>query len=167
MEPTGQDTILFTFYEPTALVESLITWVKTLYPNSQFDIESVQTSQSTTENATLSQCIDMLSDSLHTILYIYSIPILREHLEENGYVLFNAEEGPAALHVRHRHGIVLHLDGVKEVHRNDGPASPPDPYVAWICSPVVYEITIVTSGNPSTHNASKLLVEAVVNICIS
>lgn len=167
MELTGRDTILFTFHEPVELVKSLIIWLKTLYPNSQFDIEPVQTNQPAIENATLSQCIDMLSNSMHTILYIYSVPILRKHLEVNGFILFNAQEGPAAIHIRQRHGIVLHLDGVKEVHRDDGPVSPPDPYVAWVCSPVVYEITIVTSGNPSTHIASKLLVEAVINICIA
>jgi len=166
MQLTGFDTILFTFQDPVLLVRELQDLVSTEHTDAEFDVEHVQPDRPSIENATRDQCAAAFSTSIHAILYIYFRTELRGHLEENGYVLTPFGDGSMALHVRHRRAIAFHMTGINEVHQNDGPVPPPEPYIGWMCSPLVYEVTLVTSGNPKDHDESRRMIEALINICI-
>lgn len=166
MEPTGYDTILFTFSEPRSVVRATLDSLRRAHTQLQVDLEFVQPDQHRITNATKEQCLEAVSNSPHTIMYIYLVAGLREHLEERGYTLATSGDGPFALHVRRRHRIAFHLGAIDELYGNDGPANPPHPYSGWLCSSVIYEITIVTPEDPSLHSPSKGLVELVINNCI-
>jgi hypothetical protein len=166
MEPTGYDTILFVFADLERVMQNILGSIRDIYTRAEFDLEHVRPDQDGIADANVEQCIAALS-SEHIIIYMYVAPHLRGYLEEHGYTLSPEGEGPFAMHVRRRYEIVFHMKGINECHDNSEPIKPPLPYNGWLCSPVVYEITIVTPGEPDQHHASKHLIELIINECIS
>lgn len=166
MEPTGYDTILFTFSEPGSVIRATMDSLKREHSGLELDLEFVQPDRDSITNATTEQCLDAASSSLHLIIYIYLVSGLREHLEEKGYSIATSGEGPFALHVRRRQQIAFRLGAIDELYGNDGPGSPPEPYPGWLCSSVIFEITIVTPEDPTLHQPSRELVELLINSCI-
>ncbi len=153
MDITGYDNVIFTFQPPDAAVKSFITSVQELWPQTSVDFIEEGFHQSYKGESAASDCARAVKIRPHASLYFYCNDGLRAHHEEYGYTLDRQGLGPFAVYIRVRKTIGFKLAGVDErVSDRDSPGvSAPEPYEAWLASPFMFEVTIVTPSDDETN----------------
>ena len=110
---------------------------------------------------------DRLPDGPGVLLFVRDAAMAR-HMEDHAYVPMSNGAGPFAIHARVRRRVEFNCEGLDELRVTDDPlpvGRAPEPYRAWLCSPVVYEITAVTPGDPDEHPFSAWVLETVKRAC--
>lgn len=77
-------------------------------------------------------------------------------------------DGPFAIHSRVRRSVEFACAALDERQVTDVEANrfnAPDPYEAWICTPLIYEITVVAPDDPTSHGFSSWVLEIAKQAC--
>jgi hypothetical protein len=101
-------------------------------------------------------------------LLFYRDDDMARHMDEVAYAPMADGDGPFAVLTRDRRDVVFEIAGLDEVwaanHTPGGP-HPPDPYQAWLCSPLVVEVTAVTPDDPASQPFSSWVLAEVKRAC--
>jgi hypothetical protein len=163
MEPTGFDTVIFTFVRPRHVFRRVLGAIVARWPGSLVD--DLDDSE-----AAPCACSSAGDDSLPSeagVLLFLRDSMMAWHLRDYGYTPMPDGDGPFALWSRKRAGVEFRLRGLEEARVTDDPrrVGQIDPYPAWLCSPVVYEMTAVTPANPEDHPFSGWACRIVKQAC--
>src|SRR6185437_4076898 len=93
---------------------------------------------------------------------------MARHMDEAAYAPMPDGDGPFAVIARVRRDVEFEAAGLAELRAADhqpGGVRPPEPYRAWLCTPLVYEITAVTPGDPAGHPFSAWALNTVKRAC--
>lgn len=163
MEITGRDTMIFTLQGPREIYRRVAAGVLARWPTAL--IESLDDEESTAVPAAQVARAQLPAED-GDLLFLRDVR-MGGHLEEAGYVLMPDGDGPFAVLSRARRGVQLRCQEVEEVRVTDDPprVAPPEPYTGWLCSPLVYEITVVTPGAPEEDPFSRWVCDMVRAAC--
>lgn len=163
MDITGYDSVVFTFTRLPDVIAAVRAAVLARWPAALID----GVGEHTASERLADTSVERMSSSDGHLQFFRDAEMFR-HAEESGYVPTADGEGPFMVIVRERHAVVFELAGVDEKHAADhtprGPR-PPDSYPAWMCSPVVTEVTAVTPGDPAAHDFSAWVLDVVRRAC--
>ncbi|HEU5116803.1 MAG TPA: hypothetical protein VFT74_09030 [Isosphaeraceae bacterium] len=168
MEPTGYDTVLFSFADPVRVLRRV---VDALHERSggvvEFDLDFLPNDEPALTGPGRDELLGALSERewRHCIVCIYQKPWMRQHLEDHVYTSGPEGDGPLALHVRRRCNASFELGLIREVSREESPVGPPLPYSGWLCSPLVYEWTVVTWESPERSRTCNGFVDLLIQGC--
>jgi len=164
METTGwgtRDTVIFTCRRPASAILATLVALRNRWPEMATEVEG----RVTLLGGNLPQLQDLQSDRVD--VWVCRDPLMRHHQETVGTLPMSDGDGPVALIYRRRPSLTLRLTGVTEFREPEmGGPMPPKPYPAWLCSPNLYEVTLVSPGDPETHPFSAWLLEIVTQACL-
>ena len=93
---------------------------------------------------------------------------MARHMDELAYAPMADGDRPFAVITRDRRDVVFAIAKLNEVwaadHSLDGP-HPPEPYEAWLCSPLMIEVTAVTPDDPASQQFSSWVLAEVKQAC--
>ena len=166
MEITGCDLVIFTFELPRVVFTRVLAAVLARWP------EALVTNLDEGAAAVSVAGREVLKDHLphgDGVLHFVRDMAMARHMKDHAYISMRDGDGPFAIHARTRRGVEFECDRLNELQVTDEPpsqiAGAPDPYPAWICSPLLYEITAVTPGDPDTQPFSRWVLGMVRRAC--
>lgn len=165
MEITGWDLVIFTTVAPRDVFARVLTvilsrWPMALVHASAGDIHA----ESVREFP-----VGHLPEEKGHFIFFRDAAMVR-HTEEAAYAPMDDGDGPFAVISRVRKDVEFEVAGLNELNAADHFDSigrPPDPYQAWVCSPQIVEITVVTPGDPSAKGFSSWILGEVKRCCSS
>jgi hypothetical protein len=146
VEISGWDTIIFTFTPPHVVFERLLAAVLARWPAAIVDLEPAAAGLQPVAEITAAQCLKSEWPLFHRDT------AMAQHMQQHGYAPMADGDGPFAVIVRERKDIEFEIAGINELQAADHQQSvgqPPSGYHAWLCGPLVYEITAVTPSDPT------------------
>jgi hypothetical protein len=164
VEITGWDTVIFTVTPPRVVFGRVVATVLSRWPMAL--VEGLGPADTRPEVLASTPNDRFPNGPGHPIFYRDAA--IARHMEDHAYVPMADGDGPFAVFVRERVGIEFELSGLNELRaadHNRSAAQPPAPYHAWLCSPLVIEVTAVTPGNPATHPFSSWVLAEVKRAC--
>lgn len=164
MEITGCDLVVFTFMPPREVFARIFASVLARWPAALVDGFDEP-------SAGPKQMAQVPSERLPVErghLIFYRDRAMARHMDEAAYVPMADGDGPFAVITRVRRAVEFEMAGLNELHAADhtpGGVRPPDPYRAWICTPELIEVTVVTPGDPDSHAFSSWVLGEVKRAC--
>jgi hypothetical protein len=164
---TGWDEVVYTFRPPREVHERFRAMLAARWPGAV--VEDLDVPGSAPEPLA-GYGRDRLPDPSGELLYYRDAAMVR-HMDEEAYVPMADGEGPFALISRVRREVELRIDGVHEVHKaREGPpdplgGKPPEPYLAYRSTPLVYEMTVVLPQCPEELPFSRWVLDRVIRAC--
>jgi hypothetical protein len=110
---------------------------------------------------------DRLPTAAGHLLFLRDRDMIR-HMDDHAYVPMADGDGPFAVIARVRREVEFRVAGLDEIRVSDETESiglGPVPYDAWICSPVVIEITLVSPGDPENDPFCVWLLQLIREAC--
>jgi hypothetical protein len=164
VEITGWDTVIFTTTPPRTVFERVVASVLSRWPAALVDgFGPVGTKPEPVAGVAAER---FTSGPGHPIFYRDAT--MARHMEEVAYAPMADGDGPFAVITRERQDVVFAVSELDEQwaadHTPGGPL-PPDPYRAWLCSPLLIEVTAVTPGDPALHPFSSWVLAEVKRAC--
>jgi hypothetical protein len=161
MEITGWDTVVYTFEQPRMVFRRVLNTVLVRWPKAvvldepKFDRVAVQTFD---DDQLPYERADWIILRDH---------VMDRHMEKHAYSLMPDGDGPLGLLVRKRCAVEFQCEKLTEFQVNDEElrVGQIDPYPAWLCSPVVFEVTVITPGDPEKHSFCAWACQTVREAC--
>lgn len=166
MEITGFDTVIFTNRPPTEIVHSVFASVLKKWPKAK-----MQSFGSASDEHPPSEIADAGTFSIETLpqqdwwLLFYRDDAMIRHMEEFAYEPMADGDGPFTVIARPRAGVEFRIESLKELRLEAEPDRNIDPYPAWLCSPSLTEVTVVTPDDPETQPFSRWASDMVRRAC--
>jgi hypothetical protein len=161
MHPTGWDTVIFTTAHPLRVVAEFLAAMAGWWPSAHGEVHTKSDRQVVSH---LDFPEEKLPANLEVVL-VFRDRAMNEHCEENGYVPMSDGDGPVALWARERPEVAFKIGRLAEVRAGDRLLEVA-PYPAWLISPSVYELTVVTPADPEEHAFSASVLQVVVEACL-
>jgi hypothetical protein len=165
MEITGYDLVVFTFEPPRQVFTRILASVLVRWPGALVQNLDGGAEAPVTPGASLTP--QQLPAGAGVLLFLRD-EAMNRHMEAHTYVPMADGEGPFAVWARVRREVELACSSVDELQVRDEPprgGRSPEPYPAWLCSPIVYEITAVTPGDPDEHPFSAWVLGVFKRAC--
>lgn len=162
MEITGWDTVLFTFTQPSAVFARVKRFVLERWPNALVEGIGEPTGTGRGALSALAEA-ELLAGVWHLIFYRDAE--MARHMEAEAYVPMADGDGPFAVITRERRDVEFAVAELDEVRAADRTFGVPEPYRAWLCSPLVIEVTTVTPADPERHAFSVWVLEETKKAC--
>ncbi len=164
MEITGWESVIFTTTPPQVVFERVVASVLSRWPAAL--VEGLGPSSGRPEPVASVAAERFPNGPGHPIFYRDAAMV--RHMEEVAYAPMSDGDGPFAVITRERRDVVFAVVGLDERwaadHTPGGPL-PPDPYRAWVCSPLLVEVTAVTPGDPASHPFSSWVLAEIKRAC--
>lgn len=164
VEITGWDSVVFTFTPHREVFARVVAAVVARWPMALVD--DLDAPDVGPEPATGLPPERLPAGAGH--LLFYRDAAMARHMDEAAYTPMADGDGPFAVLTRERRDVVFAIKGLDEVwaanHTPGGP-HPPDPYPAWLCSPLVIEVTVVTPDDPASQPFSSWALAEVKRAC--
>src|SRR5579871_564092 len=146
MDITGDDHIIFTFGDYHAAVTNYITKLQIRWPQLSIDLNESDQQQTFSGDNAARECNHAIKGRTQAMLFLYCNDTLRQYHEDNGYTLNSDGIGPFALMIHKRNNIEFQLGKVTEVYsdRDLSVSGVPESYSAWLATPQMIEITLIT-----------------------
>lgn len=164
MEITGWDSVVFTFTPPREVFARMFASVLARWPAALVD--GFDEPPSGPEPLAGLPAARRPAGPGH--LLFYRDRAMARHMDEAAFVPTTDEDGPFAVITRIRRGIEFEVSGLDERRAADHDpcgVRPPDPYRAWLCTPELVEVTVVTPGDPESHPFSSWVLAEVKRAC--
>ena len=152
MEITGYDNVIFTCMNPRGPVREALECLKERWGGLKL-----------TDGKLIPLSIDEFSEECGFILALRD-ERMGQFMEEHGYEVMEDGDGPVAFLSRKRGPVSFELGNVKEVIKEDRLNI--DPYDAWLCSSILFEITVITPRSPSSDAFSAWIFERTRHACL-
>jgi len=164
VEITGWDSVVFTFTPHREVFARVLAAVLARWPAALVD--DLDAPEADPEPAAGLPVERLPAGAGH--LLFYRDAAMARHMDEAAYAPMADGDGPFAVLTRERRDVVFAVEGLDEVwaanHTPGGP-HPPDPYQAWLCSPLVVEVTAVTPDDPGSQAFSSWVLAVVKRAC--
>jgi hypothetical protein len=169
MEITGYDNVVFTTRTNAQIVRAFAADLRPRWPSAiidvAFDPMTMDLKGITWDR--LDGLLNDLASDRYIGVYLVQDRAMEVDMEKRGYAPGAGGEGPLALCVLTRPGVRFEAHRLEEVwaadrDRNTGSV---DPYNAWLCSPSLQEVTLVTPDEPRRGNFSRWAHEVVLKAC--
>jgi len=164
VEITGWDSIVFTFTPPREVFARVLAAVLARWPAALVD--DLDVPQSGPVPATGYTTEQLPAGAGH--LLFYRDAAMARHMDDVPYAPMADGDGPFAVLTRDRRDVVFavgRLDEAWAANHTPGGPLPPDPYAAWLCSPLVWEVTAVTPDDPASQPFSSWVLAEVKRAC--
>lgn len=161
MTLTGHDTIIFSNKGASVVVPVVLDLLRTKWHRLLVEIDINGTQVLEAENRHIDEALNNIGHRDHIILYLCDSSEMKAHLRENGYTPLTEGRGPIALHVRGRSRYVFSA-AVRELAAADRTRSATRSYDCWFAGDRIYEITIVTSEEPTDGTLSHWLLSSLL-----
>jgi hypothetical protein len=170
MEITGCDLVIFTFEQPRVVFARVLASILKRWPMAL--VEDLDLGAATVPVPGRDLTIEQLPVDQGVLLFLRD-EAMNLHMENHAYTPMHDGDGPFAIHSRVRRSIEFACSALDEIQVIDEPVSfvktslvnAPDPYEAWICTPLIYEITVVTPDDPTSHGFSSWVMEIAKQAC--
>lgn len=164
MEVTGWDTVIFTFTPPRDVFARVLAFTASRWPSAIF--EGIMESRMS-PGVIAGFPAEKLPSGPGWLIFNRDAE-MAHHLAQFAYEPMADGDGPFAVITRVRESVEFEVSGLDEVRAADhkllGPR-PPEPYCAWLCTPLVIDVTTVTPGDPATHPFSSWILAEVKRAC--
>ena len=163
MQITGHDSIVFTTRQYSRIVQRFNARLLTRWPHPIVDLSFSPTTldHKNIKLGTLERLLLSRNRLKWISVYVVRDVTMRTHFERHGYLPNRAGEGAFAIFLRPRPNLIIRANAVTDIQARDRERAI-EPYPAWLCSPKIREIGIVTPGNPEKHAFSKWLFEQLL-----
>jgi hypothetical protein len=164
VEITGWDEVIFTFTPPREVFARVLAAVLARWPVALVhDLDAPQSGPEPVAGFTAER---LPAGAGH--LLFYRDAAMAQHMDKVAYAPMADGDGPFAVLTRERRDVVFAVAGLDEIwaanHVRGGPL-PPEPYTAWLCSPLVIEVTAVTPDDPSAQPFSSWVLSEIKRAC--
>jgi hypothetical protein len=164
VEITGWDSVVFTFTPPREVFARILAAVVARWPVALVtDLDAPDAAPGPAVGFVANRPPNGAGH-----LLFYRDMAMAEHMDQAAYAPMADGDGPFAVLTRERRNAVFAVAGLAERwaadHTPGGP-HPPDPYEAWLCSPLVVEVTAVTPADPASHVFSSWVLAEVKRAC--
>jgi hypothetical protein len=144
MEVTGWDTVIYTFERPGKVIRRILDAVLVRWPKALvLDDPKVGcvAARSLGDDHLTRERVDWI---------LLRDQAMDGHMEKHAYALMADGDGPFGLLVRKRCAVEFRFENLAELQVTDEKprVGQIDPYPAWLCSPVVFEVSVVTPDDP-------------------
>jgi hypothetical protein len=161
MDVTGWDTVIFTFEQPRKVFRRVLGSVLLRWPSALIlDDPKVGyiSARSIEDHGLPSETADWI---------LLRDEAMEQHMVEHAYALMPDGDGPVGLLIAKRRFVEFRCDNVVELQVTDEKprAGQVDPYPAWLCSPIVFEVSVVTPGDPDENSFCAWACGAVRDAC--
>jgi hypothetical protein len=164
MEITGWDRVVFTFEQPRLVFLRVLAAILSRWPAALVqDLDDPK--EGYLPAATFPE--ERLPDGPGFLLFLRDQAMVR-HMDDHAYAPMADGDGPFAVIARTRREVDFRISALTELRVTDERESignGPRPYPAWLCSPVVFEITLVSPGNPEADPFCIWLLQMVREAC--
>ncbi len=170
MEITGCDLVIFTFEQPRVVFARVLASILERWPTAL--VEDLDFGAVAVAVPGRDLTVEQLPVEQGVLLFVRD-EVMGLHMENHAYTPMQDGDGPFAIHSRVRRSIEFSCSALDELQVIDVPVSfvnaslinAPDPYEAWICTPLIYEITVVTPDDPTSHGFSSWVLEIAKQAC--
>ena len=170
MELTGCDLVIFTFEQPRVVFARVLASILERWPAAL--VEDLDFGSAAVAVPGRDLTVEQLPGEQGVLLFVRD-EAMSLHMENHAYTPMQDGDGPFAIHSRVRRSIEFSCSALDELQVIDVPASfvkaslvnAPDPYEAWICTPLIYEITVVAPDDPTSHGFSSWVLEIAKQAC--
>ena len=97
MEITGFDTVVFTSGVLDQVLAKFISRMTSIWPELIMDVECLDRCEEQKNLRTTEDCLRVIRQERHPIVYFFRSHDMRDFLENNGYILDGSAEGPFAV----------------------------------------------------------------------
>lgn len=159
--PGGYDTIFFTGVSPSKVISNILSVLVRRWPSM---LMMVEPGSEELQNGCLPS-----ADSFTLEwggFYIARDAEMQEHSELTGGTLMPDGEGSIDIFYSIEKQLDFRITVESEVSKKDLFAARP-PYVAWLCSDIIYSITVVTPENPNSDPFSGWMCGLVKAACLN
>jgi hypothetical protein len=163
MEITGCDLVIFTTVAPRDVFARVFAAILSRWPQALVDA----TSGDIRAEAIADFPVDRLPEETGHLIFFRDAAMVR-HMDEEAYAPMDDGDGPFAVVTRIRKSVDFEVAGINELFAEDhrtSIASPPEPYQAWICSPRIIEVTVITPADPLVNGFSSWILRKVRRCC--
>ncbi len=166
MDVTGWDTVIFTCRQPREIYRRVLACIAQRWPEALVDITVDGRLGSGTPPVPLRGVSSERLPAEEGDAFFYRDAAMIRHTDEFAFAPMADGDGPFMVASRVRPNVVFRVDRLEELRPIDWPEFPKmEPYSAWVCSPSLYEITVVTPGDPEEHAFSVWACEIVRRAC--
>jgi len=176
VEITGFDNVIFTAVDPRPALLSAIVCLSKRWHGILLTLILDDPPRNR-------QCTNLSLEELpESRAQIYAVrdEAMDKFTDEHAYALMDDGEGPVSFMYSKRGPLIFELTGVSELSKGTAELSarnasdfydrrlsngirPPEPYEASICSPILFEVTIVTPERPREDSFSMWVLKQVQN----
>ena len=162
MEITGWDSVVFTFTPHREVFARVLASVLARWPAALVnDLDA----PGLPPQPAAKYPVERLPSGVGWLLF-YRDADMVQHMGEAAYAPMADGDGPFAVLTRDRRDVVFKIAGLDEVRAdNQTRGRPHPPYQAWLCSPLVVEVTAVTPDDPATQAFSSWVLAEVKRAC--
>jgi hypothetical protein len=163
MDITGCDLVVFTFTRPRDVYVRVLASILKRWPGALMD----DTDGPPCGKAVAGFPQDQLPDGEAFVIFYRDEAMVR-HMEEAAYLPMADGDGPFAVAIRFRWDVEFAIWELDEKHAENhtpGGIRPPDPYLAWLCTPTLIEVTAVTPGHPDELPFASWVLTEVKRAC--
>jgi hypothetical protein len=161
MEFEGYDTVIFTTTRPGEVFAAFIGSLSTRWPAARFSLGWGDRPFLDRDRIAAE---DLPAEAGE--LFAVRDREMEEHFAERSCTPMPEGEGPVAILARVRPCVVFRCERLDEVRANDRRPGEVEPYLAWLCCPSLYEVTVVTPAAPGGDPFSGWACEAVRAACL-
>ena len=164
MEITGWDEVIFTCTPPRTVFARVLASVLARWPDAL--VEGIDGPLS---RAMPAQGVppERLPEGAGRLFFYRDAAMIR-HSDEAAFVPMPDGDGPCAVMTRLRRDLEFEVAKLDEIHaadREPGGVGPPHPYQAWICAPMLVEVTVLNPDDCRSHPFSAWLLAEVKRAC--
>ncbi len=141
VEITGWDKVVFTCTPPRTVFARVLTSLLTRWPDAL--VEGIDGSLSRV--APVREILPERLPEGEGHLLFYRDAAMIQHSDEAAFVPMADGDGPCGVMTRFRRDLEFEVAKLDEIHAADrelGGVGPPRPYQAWICTPMLIEVTV-------------------------
>jgi hypothetical protein len=164
VEITGWDSIVFTFTPPREVFARVRASILARWPAALVDGFDESPSG---PKPLAGVPVERLPAGPGHLLF-YQDAAMARHMNEAAYAPMADGDGAFAVATRVRRDVEFMVSGLDEwraADRDPDGVRPPKPYLAWLCTPEVIEVTAVTPGDPESHPFSTWVLGEVKRAC--
>jgi hypothetical protein len=164
MDITGWDTVVFTCCQPREVYRRILSAVEFRWPFALVeDLGDAKAWMGSASGKTLPD--EWLPSQAGHLMFLRD-EAMASHMNSVAYAPMSDGDGPFAVLARTRRGVEFRCELLDEREVIGEPPFPKvEPYSAWLCSPELYEITVVTPDDPERHGFSIWTCELVRRAC--
>jgi hypothetical protein len=167
MDISGTDNIVYTTNPIIIIASRFLEMVRPKWPALSIDLSFRPDTMDFTglDLETAVNKVRRISNEQRLELFFLQDDAMRAHREEFGYALTRSGDGPFALYIKSREHVQMKTDSIVDVRAAAESIDVVEPFPAWICSPSLREVSIVTPADPMTNLFSQWLLELTLKVC--
>jgi len=157
----SHDEVIFTLMPPRKVYARFLSALRLRWPGALFSVGWNTTKFIQWSGPKLEKLLARRRE-----LFVVRDREMEEFFLKNAFLAGADGEGAFGVLVRERRDVIFKLGEIDQLQVRDPGLGKVDPYPGWLCSPSVWEVTVMTVEDPAEHEFSKWVFDAVVGACV-